>query len=214
MKQAEYNSFDYRTLDTKQLFFQSGYLTIKDAAQSSFNEELVYTLGIPNEEVRQSLMDYLTSSFAVYPVDKTVSTRESMMEALLKGDAVVFETNLKELFANIPYQLHIKREAYYHSLLLLWLNMLGFHVDAEVSTNKGRIDAVWTWKERAVIAEVKYASKGALKTLLDTAMEQIKEKGYCERYAASHQRVAQLAVVFSGKRIACRMKELSPNQKK
>jgi hypothetical protein len=24
--------------------------------------------------------------------------------------------------------------------------------------------AVWTWQERAVIAEVKYASKGALKT--------------------------------------------------
>jgi hypothetical protein len=214
MKQAEYNSFDYRTLDTKQLFFQSGYLTIKNAAQSSFNEELVYTLGIPNEEVRQSLMDYLTSSFAEYPVDKTISTRDRMMEALLKGDAAVFETNLKELFANIPYQLHIKREVYYHSLILVWLNMLGFHVDAKVSTNKGRIDAVWTWKERAVIAEVKYANKGALKTFLDTAMEQIKERGYCERYAATHQRVAQLAVVFSGKRIACRMKELSPNQKK
>jgi hypothetical protein len=214
MKQTEYNSFDYRTLDTKQLFFQSGYLTIKDAVQSSFNEELVYTLGIPNEEVRQSLMDYLTSSFAEYPVDKTISTRERMMEALLKGDATVFETNLKELFANIPYQLHIKREAYYHSLLLLWLNMLGFHVDAEVSTSRGRIDAVWTWKERAVIAEVKYASRGALKTLLDTAMEQIKEKGYCERYTATHQRVAQLVVAFSGKRIACRMKELSPKQKK
>ncbi|MDR1031427.1 MAG: ATP-binding protein [Treponema sp.] len=211
MKQAEYNSFDYRTLDTKQLFFQSGYLTIKKTEKDEFGEELVYTLGIPNEEVRQSLMDYLTSSYAVYPVDKTISLRGRMMEALLRGEAAVFETSLKALFANIPYQLHIKREAYYHSLLLLWLNMLGFHVDAEVSTSRGRIDAVWTWKERAVIAEVKYASKGALKTLLDTAMEQIKEKGYCDRYAATHQRVAQLAVVFSGKRIACRMKELSPH---
>jgi nicotinamide riboside kinase len=208
MKETEYNSFDYRTLDTKQLFFQSGYLTIKNAAKDAFNKELVYTLGIPNYEVRQSLMDYLTSSFAVYPVDKTISTRGRMMGALLSGDAAVFETNLKELFSNIPYQLHIPREAYYHSMLLLWLNMLGFHVDAEVSTSKGRIDAVWTWKERAVIVEVKYASKGALKTLLDTAMEQIKKKGYCERYAATHQRVAQLAVAFSGKRIACRMKEL------
>jgi hypothetical protein len=55
MKQAEYNTFDYRTLDTKQLFFHSGYFTIKDATQSSFNEELVYTLGIPNEEVWHSL---------------------------------------------------------------------------------------------------------------------------------------------------------------
>jgi hypothetical protein len=208
MKQAEYNSFDYRTLDTKQLFFQSGYLTIKKAEKDEFGEELVYTLGVPNEEVRQSLMDYLTGAYAAYPVDKTISLRGSMMKALLKGDAAVFETHLKELFSNIPYQLHIKREAYYHSLLLLWLNMLGFHVEAEVSTSRGRIDAVWTWKERAVNAEVKYASKGALKTLLDTAMEQIKERGYCERYAATHQRLARLAVVFSGKRIGCRMEEI------
>jgi Holliday junction resolvase-like predicted endonuclease len=213
MKQAEYNSFDYRTLDTKQLFFQSGYLTIKKAEKDEFGKELVYTLGVPNEEVRQSLMDYLTGAYAAYPVDKTISLRGSMMKALLKGDAAIFEANLKELFSNIPYQLHIKRESYYHSLFLLWLNMLGFHVEAEVSTSRGRIDAVWTWKERAVIIEVKYVSKGALKTLLDTAMEQITEKGYYERYAATHRRVARLAVAFSGRRIACRMEELSPNQK-
>jgi hypothetical protein len=214
MKQSELNGFDSHSLDTKILLFQSGYLTVKEIAREKFGVESIFTLGTPNYEVRQSLMEHLTSSFASCPVGNSISMRSRMMEQLLDGNAAAFETNLKELFANIPYQLHIKREAYYHSMLLLWLNMLGFHVDAEVSTNKGRIDAVWTWKERAVIAEVKYASKGALKTLLDTAMEQIKEKGYCERYAATHQRVAQLAVVFSGKRIACRMKELSPNQKK
>jgi hypothetical protein len=214
MKQSELNGFDYHSLDTKILLFQSGYLTVKETAREKFGVESIFTLGTPNYEVRHSLMEHLTGSFAAYPVGNTGSMRSRMMEQLFDGNAVALETNLKELFANIPYQLHIPREAYYHSLLLVWLNMLGFHVDAEVSTSRGRIDAVWTWKERAVIAEVKYASKGALKTLLDTAMEQIKEKGYCERYAATHQRVAQLAVVFSGKRIACRMKELSPNQKK
>jgi hypothetical protein len=54
--------------------------------------------------------------------------------------------------------------------------MLGFHVDAEISTTKGRIDAVWTWEDRTVIAEVKYASKGALKTLFDTALTQFREE--------------------------------------
>ncbi|MDR0710037.1 MAG: PD-(D/E)XK nuclease domain-containing protein, partial [Spirochaetaceae bacterium] len=165
----------------------------------------------PNEEARQSLMDYLTGAYAAYPVDKTISLRGSMMKALLTGDAAVFETNIKELFSNIPSQLHIKREAYYYSPLLLWLNMLGFHVEGEVSTSRGRVDAVWTWKERAVIAEVKYAGCGALKTLLDTAMAQIEEHGCCGRYAATHRRVARLAVVFSGKRIGCYMEELSPN---
>jgi hypothetical protein len=211
MKQSELNGFDYYSLDTKILLFQSGYLTVKEIAREKFGVESIFMLGTPNYEVRQSLMEYLTSSFASCPVSNTISLRSRMMEQLLDGAATAFEANLKELFANIPYQLHIKRKVYYHSLLLLWLNMLGFHVDAEVSTNKGRIDAVWTWQERAVIAEVKYASKGALKTLLDTAMAQIKEKGYCERYAASHQRVAMLAVAFSGKRIAYRMKEIVPN---
>lgn len=107
------------------------------------------------------------------------------MKALLKGDAAVFEANHKELFSNIPYQLHTKREVYYPSLLLLW-----FHVEAEVSTSRGRIDTVWTWTERAVIAGVKYASRGALKMFLDTTMDQIAGKGYCERYAVAHQRVA------------------------
>jgi hypothetical protein len=65
---------------------------------------------------------------------------------------------------------------------------------------------MWTWKERAVIVAVKYASQGRLETLLDTTMEQIKGKGYCNHYAATHERVAQ--VVFLGKR------ELSLNQKK
>jgi hypothetical protein len=69
MKQVEYNSFGCRTLDTKQLFFQSSYLTIKKAEKDEFGEELVYTLGVPNEEVRQSLMDCLASSYAAYPLD-------------------------------------------------------------------------------------------------------------------------------------------------
>jgi Holliday junction resolvase-like predicted endonuclease len=115
---------------------------------------------------------------------------------------------VKELFAGIPYQLHLPREAYYHSLLLLWLNMLGFEVQAEVSTNQGRIDAVWTWKERVVIAEVKYAAKGKVEPLLEAAMTQIREQRYFERYAGEQHRIALLALGFTKKDIACRMAEL------
>jgi hypothetical protein len=196
------------------LLFQAGYLTVKKIEREETGDELIFTLGVPNYEVRQSLMDYLTCSFTGYPVGNTGSMRIRMIKQLLDGDAAAFETSLKALFANIPYQLHIKREAYYHSMLLLWLNMLGFQVEGEVPTNKGRIDAVWTWKERAVIIEVKYANRGALETLLDTAMVQIRDKGYCVRYANTHQRSVQAAVAFSGKRIACRIKELSSNQSK
>jgi hypothetical protein len=130
-----------------------------------------------------------------------------MLQQLLEGDSAAFERSLQELFARIPYQLHIPREAYYHSLLLLWMNLLGFDVQAEVATDKGRIDAVWTWNERVVIAEIKYAEDGPVEPLLEEALAQIAERRYYERYAGENRRIAFLAVAFAGKDIACQLKE-------
>jgi hypothetical protein len=148
-------------LDVKLLLFQTGYLTVKETKKDFLGNEPVYTLGVPNEEVRCSMMEHLVSSFAEYPIANTSTMRDQMMEQLFNGDASKFEASVQQLFAHIPYQLHLPREAYYHSLLLLTLNLLGFDVQAEVSTNKGRIDAVWTWKERVVIAEVKFSAEGS-----------------------------------------------------
>jgi hypothetical protein len=86
--------------------------------------------------------------------------------------------------------------------------MLGFKVDAEVSTNKGRIDAVWTWDERIVIAEIKYSGRETTKKLLDKGFKQIKEKKYFERYNDGKHKVTLLAVAFAGKKIECKMEEL------
>jgi len=104
--------------------------------------------------------------------------------------------------------LHIPCDAYYHSLLLLCLNMLGFKVLGEVSTNIGRIDAVWTWDERIVIAEVKHAEKGSLESLLKEAFEQIHERRYYEGFAGNNRRIALLAIAVAGREVECRMEEL------
>jgi hypothetical protein len=102
--------------------------------------------------------------------------------------------------------------------------MLGFKPDAEVNTDKGRIDAVWTWQERVVIAEVKYAANDGrdaachasttTDALLDEALAQIHERRYYERYAGENKRIALLGVAFVGKEIVCRMEELSPKNMK
>jgi hypothetical protein len=133
--------------------------------------------------------------------------RERMMTQLSDGDEKSFERSMQEMFARIPYQLHIPREAYYHSMLLVWLNLLGFEVIAELPTDKGRIDAVWTWEDRIVIAEIKYSGKGSCETLLDAALAQIKKNRYHERYAGENRRIAFLGVAFAGKKIGCRMEE-------
>jgi len=58
-----------------------------------------------------------------------------------------------------------------------------------------------------VIAEIKYANRGACEKLLNDALAQIKKNCYHERYAGSNRRIAFLAVAFAGKKIACRMEE-------
>jgi hypothetical protein len=210
MQSSGFDSFDYQTLDTKLLSFQTGYLTVKRREKSIFDNTMLYTLSFPNEEVRQALVAYLVGSYAACPVSDTFSLRECMMQQLFKGDHQSFKQSVQALFAHIPYQLHVPREAYYHSLMLLWLNLLGFKVDAEVPTDKGRLDAVWAWGDRVVIAEVKYSAEETPDALIEKAFAQIRARRYHERYAGEGKRITLLAVAFAGKEIACSMEEVNP----
>jgi hypothetical protein len=199
---ASFDSFDIQSIDPQILLFQTGYLTIKKKEKDPFGEQPLYTLGIPNEEVHQALTVHLVAGYAAQSISETSVLRGQMMQQLLDGNPLAFERSMQEMFARIPYQLHIPREAYYHSLLLLWLDLLGFEVQAEVSTDKGRIDAVWTWNERVVITEIKYAEEGDTEPLLKEALTQIHKRRYYERYAGSNKRIALLAIAFAGKEIA------------
>ncbi|MDR1895452.1 MAG: PD-(D/E)XK nuclease domain-containing protein, partial [Prevotellaceae bacterium] len=124
---------------------------------------------------------------------------------LLARDASGLEQSLREMLAYIPYPLHIGKEAYYHSLLLLWIKLLGFDIVGEVVTNTGRIDAVWKFPGHTVIAEIKFQpQKGNISVLLDKAMTQIKEKNYVERFNSGEE-ISLLAIAFAGKEIGCKM---------
>jgi hypothetical protein len=202
------NAFDINTFDTKLLLFQTGYLTVKKVRDSMFSERQEYILGVPNEEVRNGLMTWLLAAYSKNQISDVSQAGVDMMSQLFEGNSTAFNTSLKLLLSRIPYQLHVRNEAYYHSLFLAWLGLLSFKVEAEVSTNIGRIDAVWTWNERVVIAEVKYDEDGDMQNLLDKAIAQIHEKKYAERYAGKNKRIALLAVAFTGKEVESRMVEL------
>jgi hypothetical protein len=207
-----FDTFDYKALDTKLLLFQTGYLTVKNIKKGRLGIPPVYTLGIPNNEVRNSLFEYMVSSYTSYPVSNTAILRDRMRRQLLNEEEKAFEESAKELFAKIPYQLHIPREAYYHSLLLLWLSLLGFEVQGEVSTNKGRIDGVWTWEDQIIITEVKFPDEGNADHLLQDALNQIREKGYIERYKDNIHKITLLAIGFTGKDIVCKIYPLASFQ--
>ena len=68
-----------------------------------------------------------------------------------------------ELLSNIGYDLHIRRESYYHSLILIVARMSGYEVERDVDRDKGRIEAVLKkWKE-VIIVEIKYGKGSKVK---------------------------------------------------
>jgi hypothetical protein len=153
------------------------------------------------------------AEYSGYSAGQTGALKDRMIEQLIDRDEDGFNTGMRQMFAHIPYQLHIDSEAYYHSLVLLWINLLGFEVQGEVSTNTGRIDAVWQWHNHAVVAEVKYqpdekSTEESVSKLLDEGMAQIKNRRYYERYIGGQNHVTLLAIAFAGKRTGCRMEDV------
>jgi hypothetical protein len=177
---AFFEGFDYTVISETQLLFQTGYLTVKDRKIIDLIPQ--YTLDIPNNEVRKALFDYLLTAYSNYPLEQTYDLRRRMHEQLLQCNTAALEQSLREMLAYVPFALHLEYEAYYHSLMLLWLKMLGFDIIGEVNTNIGTIDAVWKFPGHTVVAEVKCRiKKGRMATLLTNAIKQIKQNRYYER---------------------------------
>lgn len=213
MTSSGFDSFDPDSVNILPLMFQTGYLTVKSVRNSLVAERPVYTLGIPNREVHDSLMSGLLAEYSGFSAMQTDAMKITMQEQLVEGDEAGFSRSLKQMFAHIPYQLHIDREAYYHSLVLLWVKLMGFQVQGEVSTNTGRVDAVWQWKNYVVIAEVKYLPEektddDSITKLLAGAMKQIKVKRYYDRYNNGQHILTLLAIAFAGKKVGCCMERL------
>jgi hypothetical protein len=200
-----FNGYDPANIDEISLLFQTGYLTVKEKDFSSIPAQ--YTLGIPNEEVRTSFLEYLLNAYSAYSVEQVQPLISDMQQQIHAGDTAGLEKNLRLLLANIPGTLHIGKEAYYHSMFLTWMKLLGFDIHGEVITNIGRIDAVWQQPELTVVAEIKYsAGKVKADSLLTAAMEQIHDRRYYEKYL--DRKVILMAVAFTGKAVRCRLEEM------
>jgi hypothetical protein len=90
--------------------------------------------------------------------------------------------------------------------MLSTLKALGFKIDGEISTENGRIDAVWHLRDLTVITELKRHKTKSTETLLKEAMDQIHERKYYEKYLGE---ITLLAVAFSGSDVKCRMERMT-----
>jgi len=151
------------------LLWQSGYLTVKSVNYPA------YTLGFPNAEVREAWYGMMLDRFCGSAKGSGLTAAGTMLVALRTGDRPRFERALTALFAAIPGELHVPREAYYHSIFFAALQAVGGEIIPESRTDKGRTDAVIKTDKTIYVIEFKLGPA-------EEALEQIKERRYYEPY--------------------------------
>ncbi len=186
------NSFDIEKIDLVALLWQTGYLTFdKKIIEDDITE---YKLKVPNKEIQISL----NTLFLNYLTDNSVDimTNQRALRKFLKSDDLQnLKITISSLFASIPYNNYVKNkiahyEGYYASVVFTYLVSLGFECIAEDTTNKGRIDLTIKLPNRIVIIEFKVDIK-------ETALKQIKERKYYEKYQADTREIFIVGICFS-----------------
>lgn len=183
------DSIDSMSTNPIPVIYQSGYLTIK-AYDKRFK---MYTLGFPNQEVKEGFLKYLLPYYAnVSKTDTTFNIRKFVAE-VESGDYNSFLSRLQTFFCNIPYDLVTDLEKHYQNVLFIVSNLMGFYVNAEFHTNRGRADLIIQTSEYIYIMEFK------LDGTTEEAIRQIEEKGYAEPFKQDKRKLIKLAVNFSSK---------------
>ena len=168
------------------MLYQGGYLTIKDC------QDGVFTLGIPDEEVRRALNSQLVQKFAEKNGDQY---RNATCRALKQADFATFFGNLSDLYAHLTYGPKEERvqEFSFQRILYVLLTSSGFfRVTAEDRQSHGRADLVAETPERVFVFELKVDGTP------QEALAQIKEKGYAEPYRHSDKEVHLIGLSFDG----------------
>jgi len=192
------------------LLFQTGYLTISKIEYDGFQQR--FYLDYPNEEVRHSFLTYLLAGFAEKDEFEIRPEAVALRDALVEEKPAIFIQHLQSFIADIPGRLHLKKEAYYHSLVYMVFRLVGMRLLLEKETDKGRIDAVLELSDKVYIIEFKFATDKRTKrvaTLAQKALKQIEDKQYYEAYLAAGKKVILLGIGFLEKQLSWKMKNLS-----
>ena len=182
-------SFEIDNVPIVALLFQAGYLTISDYDKNTKK----YTLDFPNKEIKDSFNLYLVSALANSNTPRVEAAIDKLKKSLEENNIENFCKELRILLANIPYNLYIEHERYFHSLFQVIIILLGYEAQSEILTNKGRIDLVIITDNRIFIFEFK------LHDSAEKALIQIQNKTYYEKYLNQDKPITLVGVSFSYK---------------
>ena len=170
------------------LLYQSGYVTIKEYDQ----ETRIYTLDIPNKEIKVGLFDNLLPNY----VDGVSAERGNV--AIAKMALLIGKRNmdgalhlLQDFLGTVPYCNVTNYEGHYQQMLFIIFTLLtNYLVDVEVHTPRGRVDIVLLTKTDLYVVELK------LNKSAQAAMQQINLKNYRQRFALCGLPITKVGINF------------------
>ncbi len=176
---------DVEQLDAISLMFQTGYLTIRQSQVLAGQE--FYTLGYPNQEVRQAFSSSLIGQYSQLVPSQISQFGVALHRALLRLDWDTLFAKVNQVLAGIPYEIFAKKESYVHSLMHLMLTSTGLSTQSQVQTSLGRMDTLVITPTHQIIFEFKTSGRA------EQAVQQINTMQYA---AGFDQTVVKVGVLF------------------
>jgi hypothetical protein len=188
------SQFDVDQISTEALMFQSGYLTIRQVEEPIPGYQQ-YTLGFPNHEVETSLNHALLPSLGV---EDGPRQRRTLFSCLNTHDLNALEAHLKALYAGLPHDWYrnnpiAQYEGHYASVFYSHFAALGLDVTVEDAGHHGKVDMTVKFGGHIYLFEFKVVEQ----LPEGKALEQIKQKGYADKYRALGQPIHLIGVEFS-----------------
>ena len=168
--------------------YQSGYLTIKEY------EDGVYTLGFPNEEVKQALYKLVVPALTLRTKSQVISTQSMLLKMIQNAKIEESMKALKALIADVPYSnkklASMNMEERYRLIISTIFNAIGLKVEVEKMIATGRIDMIVQTSRYIYVLELKLRNNGGK----DAATEQIINRQYMEPFKADKRQVIGLGI--------------------
>ena len=182
--------YRYDNTDPVPLFYQTGYLTIKDYDKKYRSYQLDY----PNDEVRYGFLESLAPMFlhnekSGHPLDIRAFGID-----IEKGNTDSLRDRFTALFARLPYPSDERIvEQNFQNVIYIVFMLLGQFVGIEIHSAKGRADCIVETDDYVYIFEFK-RDKSA-----EEALQQIEDMGYAKSYEADKRTLLKIGVNFDSK---------------
>ena len=187
VSQDDLDSIHWADLGPIPVLFQSGYLTIKDV-NSEFG---LYVLDYPNEEVEEGFVKFLLPYYTRCQTSRQGSLLRDFVVSLREGNPGRFMLLMQSLMADTPYELIRELENHYQNVMYIITKLMGFYVQAEYRTSRGRIDLLVGTDRFVYIIELKFEGSA------EDALAQIESRDYALPFATDGREVVKIGANVS-----------------